>query len=1015
MSGNGDRSEQVVTVFAETMRLQPSERQRFAREKCGTDEDLYHELSEMLEWEERMGGFLRDPVIKHIDFDAAERPFQPGQTVADGRFYIVRFVAAGGMGMVYEAVDTKHDRRVAIKCPKPGFSRLLTPELVGALRVRHDNICLVNDTHTEKTDSGEVDFLTMEFLDGETLSERLSREGKLQIEEALEIARQLCAGVAAAHGSGILHKDLKSSNVILTHNKDGSSRAVITDFGLATEAHLESELEGGTPAYMAPELLNGGPATKQSDIFALGVIFYKMVIGQSPFESDSKQNSSKSGSLAIPSRIRTSSLWPKVNDSRTLVLPRTRVRNLPRRWNRTILRCLEPDPKQRFESADSVIAALEGEPLPVTYELKRAGRALRRSRETQAILLLILIVAVSWWFYRYYIQMPQIPAGTKVLVASVASSEPELSGITVALKGELQQSAHFEVEADDGVNQVLKQMEKPANTVVNSRTAREIALRCGAALVIFGVLSRTPQDYVLAMNVERAKSTPLLPAATWSKKFHARDQKELLTQVHSAALWIRRVAGESEAEIAQQDRPVEDTTTSSWQALQLLEQANQKHATGDDNAALLLLDEAIQADPQFAMAHMRKADILISQNRSSEGYREWEQAIKITGKTELTSRENFRIKGQYYDDTGDFQSAEKIFHQYVLHYPNDFLAWFYWGNTLKEINRRQEALLAFKKAADMEPGSSSAYFQLALEYLALGDRTSAEANIQKVAMSSPPEWATWLSAYLALSDGKPSLAIDRALQLRASPALDWQSQGYLLQANVLAEMGKRQDAIAVLREGIEFDRQRGRTSDQAQLLVLLAYLLHKAGDTLKASESASVAIELDQSPGILLQAGIVLARVGEIEAANRVLARLQNQGHWPYAQLASNLLAGEIEQAHGSASKALMHFRTSSRLAVPWNGREWLARNLIAANMKTQAKPVVSDLLAVPIPQIYYLQPWPGIWADSFAEFTAAMDFPGDQFCIYGSRYLALRDNADPELRASEVSRIRTHFERLCH
>src|SRR6185437_3375134 len=573
MSGNGDRSEQVVTLFAETMRLQPSERQRFAREKCGTDEDLYHELSEMLEWEERMGGFLRDPVIKHIDFEAAERPFQPGQTVADGRFYIVRFVAAGGMGMVYEAVDTKHDRRVAIKCPKPGFSRLLTPELVGALRVRHDNICLVNDTHTEKTDSGEVDFLTMEFLDGKTLSERLSREGKLQIEEALEIARQLCAGVAAAHGSGILHKDLKSSNVILTHNKDGSSRAVITDFGLATEAHLESELEGGTPAYMTPELLNGGPATKQSDIFALGVIFYKMVIGQSPFESDSKQNSSKSGSLAIPSRIRTSSLWPKVNDSRTLVLPRTRVRNLPRRWNRTILRCLEPDPKQRFESADSVIAALEGEPLPVTYELKRAGRALRRSRETQAILLLILIVAVSWWFYRYYIQMPQIPAGTKVLVASVASSEPELSGITVALKGELQQSAHFEVEADDGVNQVLKQMEKPANTVVNSRTAREIALRCGAALVIFGVLSRTPQDYVLAMNVERAKSTPLLPAATWSKKFHARDQKELLTQVHSAALWIRRVAGESEAEIAQQDRPVEDTTTSSWQALQLLEQA----------------------------------------------------------------------------------------------------------------------------------------------------------------------------------------------------------------------------------------------------------------------------------------------------------------------------------------------------------------------------------------------------------------------------------------------------------
>ncbi len=519
MSGNRDHAAQVVTLFAETMRHQPSERKSFVREKCGADDDLFRELSEMLQWEERMGGFLRDPIIKHINFDALEPAFQPGQSVAYGRFRIVRFVAAGGMGIVYEAVDTKHnDKRIAIKCPKPGFGRLLTPELSGALRIRHHNICLVNDTHTEKTESGEFDFLTMEFLDGETLSEHLKRQGKLELKEALEIARQLCAGVAAAHGSGILHKDLKSSNVILTHNRDGRLRVVITDFGLATEAHLESELEGGTPDYMAPELLNGAPATKQSDIFALGVIFYEMVTGQSPFESDSKQNSSKSGSLAIPSRIRTSGLWPKVNDSRFLVSPSGRVRNLPRRWNRTILRCLEPDPKQRFESADSLLAALEGEPLPVTYELKRAGRTLRRSRETQAILLLTLIVAVSWWFYRYYIQMPQIPAGTKVLVASVASSEPELSGITVALKGELQQSAYFEVEADDGVNKVLKQMEKPANTVVNSRTAREIALRCGAALVIFGVLSRTPQDYVLAMNVERAKSTPLLPAATWSRK-----------------------------------------------------------------------------------------------------------------------------------------------------------------------------------------------------------------------------------------------------------------------------------------------------------------------------------------------------------------------------------------------------------------------------------------------------------------------------------------------------------------
>src|ERR1041385_3519169 len=132
MSGNGNRAAPIMTLFAETMRLRTSARRTFVREKCGMDEDLFRELSGMLEWEERMGGFLRDPVIKHIDFDAAERPFQPGQKVADDRFHIVRFVAAGGMGVVYEALDTKHhNRRIAIKCPKSGFGRLLTPELVG--------------------------------------------------------------------------------------------------------------------------------------------------------------------------------------------------------------------------------------------------------------------------------------------------------------------------------------------------------------------------------------------------------------------------------------------------------------------------------------------------------------------------------------------------------------------------------------------------------------------------------------------------------------------------------------------------------------------------------------------------------------------------------------------------------------------------------------------------------------------------------------------------------------------
>lgn len=337
---NGDRSEQVITLFSEMLRRERPERKKFIEQTCAGDQELYRELSEMLEWEERMGGFLTDPLVGYIDFEAAEQPFQPGQLVAD-RFRILRFVASGGMGVVYEAFDEKRQQRIAIKCPRPGFAPLLTPELEGALKVRHHNICLVNDTHTANTDSGEVDFLTMEFIDGESLAERLHRHGKLKPEEALEIGRQICAGLAAAHDAGIVHRDLKTGNVLLARKEDGTFRAVITDFGLATEARLEAELEGGTPRYMAPELRRGAKPSKASDVYALGVILYEMVTGAKSFQ---------------PSQLR---------DGRPIPLPELPSainKELPALWDKAIMPCLHHTPDRRPE-AGKVLAIFDRKPL----------------------------------------------------------------------------------------------------------------------------------------------------------------------------------------------------------------------------------------------------------------------------------------------------------------------------------------------------------------------------------------------------------------------------------------------------------------------------------------------------------------------------------------------------------------------------------------------------------------------------------------------------------------------------
>jgi tetratricopeptide (TPR) repeat protein len=336
METSPERDERVMELVAEARRRSPAECDAFLRQECETDPALYQEIAETLEWEDRMGGFLQEPLIA---LTVVARPFQPGEVVEE-RFEIVRVIGEGGMGVVYEAIDRKRNQRIAIKSAKPGFQRLLSPELEGALKVRHPNICLVNQIHSTKTDKGEVDFLSMEFLQGETLAAHLEKEGKLNPATALNIARQLCAGLSEAHRSGIVHGDLKSSNIILCQSEDGSVRPVITDFGLARGENYPSGEVGGTPDYMAPEMWRGQKASKATDVYALGVILYEIITGRLPFDSKS---------------VNSHLIRPPA--------PSTLTKGLDPRWDRVLLECLSDSPGARPSDAGQVIDRLEKHPL----------------------------------------------------------------------------------------------------------------------------------------------------------------------------------------------------------------------------------------------------------------------------------------------------------------------------------------------------------------------------------------------------------------------------------------------------------------------------------------------------------------------------------------------------------------------------------------------------------------------------------------------------------------------------
>jgi len=264
-----------------------------------------------------------------------------GTTLAD-RYRIVALLGRGGMGEVYRAEDLRLTQTVALKflpdamMQDEGARTRFHQEVRLAREIAHPNICRVFDI-------GEVDgrlFLTMEYVDGEDLASLLRRIGQLPQSKGLDIARQMCAGLAAAHDHGVLHRDLKPGNIML----DGRGRVRITDFGLAALGeNLEGEeLRAGTPAYMAPEQLAGTEVTARSDIYSLGLVLYEIFTGKKAFEA-----------ATLPELLRL-----REHTSPTSIS--TIVRDIDPLVERVILRCLEKDPAKRPATALQVAAALPG-------------------------------------------------------------------------------------------------------------------------------------------------------------------------------------------------------------------------------------------------------------------------------------------------------------------------------------------------------------------------------------------------------------------------------------------------------------------------------------------------------------------------------------------------------------------------------------------------------------------------------------------------------------------------------
>ena len=350
-----DRWRKVDELFEAALEHEPSRRVAFLDQACGSDRDLRREVEKMLDFEKQSEDFIKTDVFdlaaklitkprvktaSHTADSIDDARFVPGDVLLD-RYRIVGLLGRGGMGEVYRADDLKLKQAVALKFLPASLSAdgaalaRFYKEVSVARQISHRHVCRVYDVSEFQ---GEH-FISMEYVRGEELSSLLKRIGRLPQDKAIDVARQLCAGLAAVHERGVLHRDLKPANIML----DEHGEVRITDFGIAALATEENREMSGTPAYMSPEQLDGRELTPKSDIYSLGLVLYEVFTGKKAFEASNLQELL---------RLRRSDSTP--------TSPAEYVPELDPLIERVIFRCLERDPAKRPATTLQVAAALPG-------------------------------------------------------------------------------------------------------------------------------------------------------------------------------------------------------------------------------------------------------------------------------------------------------------------------------------------------------------------------------------------------------------------------------------------------------------------------------------------------------------------------------------------------------------------------------------------------------------------------------------------------------------------------------
>jgi tetratricopeptide (TPR) repeat protein len=756
--------------------------------------------------------------------------------VLGGRYQIVSILGVGGMGAVYQALDIELNRTIALKVIRPDLAGnqaiidRFKQELILATQVTHRNVVRIYDL-------GEADglkFITMEFVEGQDLRSLIQERTKLPPGEAVEIMRQVCRALEAAHAVGVIHRDLKPQNIM----RDIHGRVVVMDFGLARtlggDGMTQSGALVGTMEYMSPEQALAKELDQRSDLFSLGVIFYELLSGAIPFRADS----------ALASLIkRTQERVVPVSDlDATIPAPLSAI----------VSRCLEREVEARYQNSAELLADLDAwqghRPLSSVFLPPPAPPA-KAPRRIKPWLLAgsgVAALALALGLGAYLVSRSAgkgaksgaaavAPALTlTVLPLHNASGDPKLDWLGAYLADTLGtaigQSAQLHALPSDRVHQVLADLQVLPGESIDPDTMGRVLLLTRTDIAVSGQYARLGSAIQINASIRDVKRDRITSVTAT-----AADEQALPATIDSLAEQIRKALNFSSRDLDQLKAQAFKPSSRSIDALRAYDQGLEFMRVGKNLDADKSFQAAVNADPQFALAYSALSQTQEALGHQADAEQSSQRATELANPAALPQLEKMLID----------------------------------ANRAAILNDNKKAIGLYETLARALPGNTDVQTALGSLYADTGDYDKARAIFAKMLESDPKDvLALWRAGYVELASGHFQAALEplsKGEYLTNSSGNDEQHAVILLAMGVAYQfLEKNDEALRYFAQSIAISERIGQKRAVAVALGATAQVQTAMNKTDAALDNLKKAVALFQQIGSTKEAGDTLIDMASI-------------------------------------------------------------------------------------------------------------------------------------------------------